>query len=58
MLTMHGITSKHTNEYGDGSLANPSLWEACRSLVGSFSDARGKFLSENPIVLPADHGPK
>ena len=51
MLTPHGITSNHTNQYGDGSLANHLVVIASLPQSGRLAGgARGKFLSENPVV--------
>ena len=53
MRPWHGITSNHINECGDGPLGN-NLAIASLPQSGRLArDTSQKFLSENPVVLPA-----
>lgn|SRR6478736_7601520 len=53
MRTWHGITSNHINDCGDGLWEMTSLSRACHNLEGSLATHESKFLSENPVALPA-----
>ena len=53
MRTWHGITSNHINDCGDGLWEITSLSRACHNLEGSLATHESKFLSENPVALPA-----
>ena len=53
MRTWHGITSNHINECGDGPLGNHLAIASSPQSGRLARDTSPKFLSENPVVLPA-----
>ena len=53
MRTWHGITSNHINECGDGPLGNHLAIASLSQSRRLARDMSQKFLSENPVVLPA-----